>query len=114
MRSRRSGTRYRRPYRSRFSSALQLPVDERLVGEVADATPLDRHVELAPGRGEQPGAEREQGRLPGSVRPGDEQQIALGHVEVEIAEDALRAEAAAEPARSRSHDHVPEHEEKRT
>ena len=77
----------------------ELAVDERLVRQVADAAPVDGHLELARGRGEQAGAEREERRLPGPVRARHEHQLPLGDVEVEVAQDALLPEAPAEASR---------------
>ena len=54
----------------------ELAVDERLVRQVADAAAVDRDLELARGRREQPGAEREQRRLARAVRAGDEEEVA--------------------------------------
>src|ERR671934_1297791 len=49
----------------------QLPIDERLVGDVADLAPLRLHLELAGGGDQQAGAEAEERRLAGAVRAGD-------------------------------------------
>ena len=67
--------------------------------EVADPAPVHLDLELAGGGNEQSRAQGEQRRLPRAVRPRDDQQVAGGDVEVEVAEHALRPEAAAKPAR---------------
>ena len=77
----------------------QLPVDERLVGEVADAAALDVDLELAAVGASSPAQSASSVDFPEPFGPGDEQEVALGDVEVEVAEDALRPEAPAEAAR---------------
>jgi len=49
---------------------------------------------------EGPGSEAEQRRLPGAVRPGDQQESSLFELEVEPFEDALLAVALAESFRA--------------
>ena len=70
----------------------QLPVDERLVGEEADRAARRVDLELAVRRRRQPGAQAQERRLPGPVRPGDEHEAATRHLEVEPLEDSLVAE----------------------
>jgi hypothetical protein len=66
----------------------QLPVDQRLMAEEADAAPGDLNVEPAGcGRGEA-SAEAEQCRLPGTIGAGDEQKTLTSELEAHSAQDA--------------------------
>jgi hypothetical protein len=76
----------------------QLPVDERLVCEVADASARNAELEL-PARGcGEPGAETQQRRLPRPVRPGDDQEVVGADVELDAAQDPLVAVTLLERA----------------
>ena len=77
----------------------QLPIDEWLVSQIADLTPIDGDLELTPGGHQEARTEGKERRLARSVRAGDQQDVALRDVEVEVAEHALRPEAPAEAAR---------------
>jgi hypothetical protein len=63
----------------------QLTVDERLVPDEPDPGTLDRDLERAARRRRQPGEEPEEGRLPGAVRPRDDQHAARCEVEGDVA-----------------------------
>ena len=65
--------------------------------EVADVSARDSDVELASGRRRQPGAEPEQRRLPGPVRPRDEQEVAAADVQLDAPQDAPVAVALLQP-----------------
>ena len=74
----------------------QFAVHKRLVPEISDCRARDVDLELAFARESQPGAEAEQRRLAGAVRPRDDGEPAGGDVEVDAAQGALLAEALAE------------------
>src|SRR6185436_7461172 len=77
----------------------QLPVDERLMCEVADLAAFCVDLELARGRDQQAGAEAQQRRLARAVRAGDDEEAAAHKLEVDRLERALVAEAPGQPAR---------------
>jgi hypothetical protein len=83
----------------------QLPVDERVVAEVADRVPR-RQLERALVGREQSGEHAQERRLPRAVGPGHEQEAAFGQGHVDVAEDAAVAEAPGE-AGACDHDAVP-------
>ena len=77
----------------------QLAVAERLVAEEPDRRARGIELQLTAGRRGQTGAEPEQRRLPGAVRPGDEQEPASRQVDVDAAKHAPVAVALDEAAR---------------
>src|SRR5207247_884177 len=77
----------------------QLPVDERLVREIANLAAVGVDLELARCGDQQAGAEAQQRRLAGAVRTGDDEEAAARKLEVDRLERALVAEAPGQPAR---------------
>src|SRR5881397_3695912 len=67
----------------------QLPVDERLVREVADAPALDADLQRATGRGGETGAETEERRLSRPVRTRDQQEPVVREIELHTPQHAL-------------------------
>jgi len=67
----------------------QLTVDERLVRKEADPAAVGLDVERAARRDGEPGAKPQQRRLPGPVRPGDDEEATPPELEVDSAQDAL-------------------------
>ena len=65
----------------------QLPVDERLVREKADASAVDLDLERARGRRRQAREHAQQRRLAGPVRAGHEQESVPREVEIDARED---------------------------
>src|SRR5207244_3681459 len=80
----------------------ELAVDERLVAEIAELAALDAALDRSLGRRGQAGADPQERRLPGTVRPGDDEEAAVRQLEVDAAQDALLPVALAE-LRSRQH-----------
>src|SRR5439155_4737981 len=78
----------------------QLPVEERLVREIADATAFHCHLQLAASRHGEPGAQPQQRRLSGSVRAGDEQEPVVRNLELDASELALVAVTLLQPQSS--------------
>ena len=76
----------------------QLAVDERLMAEVADLRPRRAAFDRSLGRPGEAGADPQQGRLPGAVRPGDDEKAAARQREVDPPQDAFLPVALAEPA----------------
>ncbi len=77
----------------------QVAVEQALVAEVADAPALGLDRERA-ARGERkPGTEAQQRRLPGAVRPADDEEAAARQVEIHTTEDTLRSVALLQPPR---------------
>ena len=67
----------------------QLPVDERLVGEVADARTIGVHEEIASRRVRQPCEQAQKRRLPAAVRPGHHGEPTAWNRDVDPAQHAL-------------------------
>ena len=74
----------------------QLAVDERLVAEIADGAAPAAH--LAAGRRREPCENAQERRLPRSVRAGDEEELPVGELDVDVAKDAPVAVAHRERA----------------
>src|SRR5262249_6173561 len=81
----------------------QLPVDQRLGGEIAGAAAIYRHRQFAAGRRGKACTEAQERRLARAVGPGHQHEVLLPDVEVDAAEDPLVAVALLEAART---DHV--------
>src|SRR6476469_6362114 len=81
----------------------QLAVDERLVAEITHLCPLGFHAQFTVGRKRETGANAQERRLAGAVRPGDDGEAAAVKLEVNASQHALFAEALTELARG---DHV--------
>ena len=64
--------------------------------EIADPPTREIDFDLALRRREEAGHEREERRLPRAVRARDEEKLAGPHLEVEVANDPLRAEPPSE------------------
>src|SRR5262245_12879923 len=78
----------------------QLLVDERLVGEIADAPTRKVDLEVPFGRREQASHQGEKRRLPRPIGPRDEKELAGTHLEIEAAKNPLRSEPPAQGARA--------------
>src|SRR5205823_5929425 len=78
----------------------QLAVDERLVPEESDRSPVGLDLERAGGRQRKPGAHPQQRRLAGAVRPGHDEEASARQVEVQPPQHALVAVAPLHPART--------------
>src|SRR5206468_9639369 len=66
-----------------------LAIDERLVSDVAQASPVDVDFELAGSRRCKTGAKAKECRLPGPVRPGDDEESVACDVERDSAQDTF-------------------------
>src|SRR5262249_41708133 len=75
----------------------QLPVDERLVAEVANLSARRTALDRPLGRLREAGADPQQRRLPGAVRAGDDEEAAARQREAEPTQDALLAVPLTEP-----------------
>ena len=68
------------------------------MGEEADAPAIDGHLERSAGRSGQAREEAQERRLPGPVRPGDDEKPLPREIDVDPTEDAALAEALLESA----------------
>ena len=78
----------------------QLPIDERLVCEVAEPRAVDVHEELPACRASEPREESKKCGLSAPVRTGHDGEAAAPHHEVDAREDALPPVSLLEPARA--------------
>ena len=97
------------PLRDAVEAAVELEVLERASargrraarGRGSRSRARSGSTSSAPSVGaSEPGAEPQQRRLPGAVRPGDDEEAAARELEVDAAQDALRPVALLEPARA--------------
>jgi hypothetical protein len=76
----------------------ELAVNERLVSEQTDLGAIDADLQLPSARRREPGEQAKQRRLARAVRPRDDEEVAVRHLEVERRQHALGAEPLGKAA----------------